>query len=171
MAGTDDYGQGVSIAALTDAPDAGILAKNIANAITSRSIMRFTSASNRTASLTGVSAPVEGMVSWLQDTNRLYVYDGSAWNPVTPVQQSGTVALSFTNQDDYSGTSVTFPVAFTASPRVFCNINNAGAATARWQSRAITISTTGFTPFVFASTGGANATWSSVEIQWLALSP
>ena len=82
MATTDDYGQGVSIAALTDAPNAESLAKNIANAITPRSVMRFASASARSATLTGVAAPVEGMLTWLQDVNRLYVYDSSAWQEV-----------------------------------------------------------------------------------------
>lgn len=75
----DDYGQGVNIASLTDAPDASKLAKDIANAIAQRSVMRFASASARGATLT---APVEGMATWLQDVNRLEVYDGSAW--VTP---------------------------------------------------------------------------------------
>jgi hypothetical protein len=80
MPGTDDYGQGVSIASLTDAPDAGKLAKDIANAIVQRGVMRFSSASSRGATL---SAPVEGMLSWLQDINRLDLYDGSTWVAVS----------------------------------------------------------------------------------------
>lgn len=83
MATTDDYGQAVSIATLTDAPDAETLARNIANAIVSRSVLRFASAAARTAALAGDAAPVEGMVSWLQDTNLLYVYDGTAWRPLS----------------------------------------------------------------------------------------
>jgi hypothetical protein len=79
MATTDDYGQGVSIAALTDAPNAEILAKNIVDALTGRSNMRFTSASARSANLTGDAAPVEGMVAWLNDTNTMTMYDGSSW--------------------------------------------------------------------------------------------
>jgi hypothetical protein len=75
----DDYGQGINIASLTDAPDAGKLAKDIANGIAQRSVLRFASASARGATLIGATAPVEGMVTWLQDVNRLYVYDGSAW--------------------------------------------------------------------------------------------
>ncbi|MEU0992015.1 hypothetical protein [Streptomyces sp. NPDC005953] len=81
MATTDDYGQGVSIASLTDPPHAEILARNIANRIVERSVMRFASAAARAAALTGATAPVEGMVTWLQDTNLLYVYDGTAWRP------------------------------------------------------------------------------------------
>jgi hypothetical protein len=87
MPGTDDYGQGVSIASLTDAPDAGKLAKDIANAIVQRGVMRFTSASSRGATLT---SPVEGMMAWLQDINRLDLYDGSSWVAVSTGTSSWT---------------------------------------------------------------------------------
>ncbi|MGW2048527.1 hypothetical protein ACWCPF_25595 [Streptomyces sp. NPDC001858] len=79
MAGQDSYSQGIVVASLTDAPNAEALARNLADAIAPRTVMRFASASARSAALTGATAPVEGMVSWLQDTNLLYVYDGSAW--------------------------------------------------------------------------------------------
>ncbi|MET7687940.1 hypothetical protein ABZT06_08165 [Streptomyces sp. NPDC005483] len=90
MPTTDDYGQGVNIASLTDAPDANKLAKDLANAIAPRSVMRFASASARGAALSGTTAPVEGMATYLMDVNRLEVYDGSAW--MTPLQ-----SLSSTN--------------------------------------------------------------------------
>ena len=80
MPTTDDYGQGVNIALLTDAPDAGKLAKDIANALAQRGTMRFASASTRGATLT---SPAEGMTTWLQDVNRLDVYDGSGWVAVS----------------------------------------------------------------------------------------
>ena len=102
MAGQDSYGQGVSVAALTDAPDAATLAKNIADGIAQRSVMRFASASTRAATLTGSSAPVEGMVSWLQDTNTLQVYDGTAWYTV-PVL--GAVTLAAFVSSSYGVTS------------------------------------------------------------------
>ncbi|MDX3324747.1 hypothetical protein PV405_08710 [Streptomyces sp. ME02-6979-3A] len=76
MATTDDYGQGVSIAQLTDPPDAETLAKNIANAIVQRSNLRFASASARTAA---IPTPVEGMEAWLNDTDTKTIYNGTAW--------------------------------------------------------------------------------------------
>lgn len=39
-------------------------------------VMRFANAAARTAA---IPAPTEGMVSWLDDLNRGYVYDGAAW--------------------------------------------------------------------------------------------
>ncbi|MFJ9740805.1 hypothetical protein [Streptomyces sp. NPDC101166] len=76
---TDDYGQGISVADLSQQPNAETLAKNIANGLAARSVLRYASGSARTAALTGATAPAEGMVTWLQDVNRLYVYDGSTW--------------------------------------------------------------------------------------------
>lgn len=110
MATTDDYGQSVSIATLTDAPNAETLAKNLANGIVSRSVMRFASASARSAALTGVSAPVEGMASWLQDVNKLYVYDGSAWIEIPQRQKAQatlTTSTSQTSSEILTGLSIT----------------------------------------------------------------
>ncbi|MCP3820056.1 hypothetical protein NLX86_18745 [Streptomyces sp. A3M-1-3] len=167
MATTDDYGQGVSVATLTDPPNAETLAKNLASGIVPRTVMRFASASSRSATVT---SPVEGMVTWLQDLNRLYVYDGSAWVPVGPIIQSGTVAMSWTNVDQATA-SVTFPVAFPATPRVFININNGTGVVARWISRATNVSTSGFTAFLFAAEAGGTTTGSNVDVHWFATSP
>lgn len=110
MATTDDYGQGVSISALTDAPNAETLAKNIANALAPRSVMRFASSSARTAALTGATAPVEGMVTYLQDVDRLYVYTGSAWVEISTRQEASAVLTSgssVTSSEVLTGLSVT----------------------------------------------------------------
>ena len=90
MPTTDDYGQGVQIASKTDAPNAEQLAKDIVNAIAQRSILRFASASTRGATLVGSSAPVEGMLTWLQDVNRLDLWDGSTWVAVSVGRSSWT---------------------------------------------------------------------------------
>lgn len=104
---TDDYAQGVQIAALTDAPDAGKLAKDIVNAIVQRGVMRFASASGRAATLTGAAAPVEGMQTWLQDVNRLDVYDGAGWVAVSTGASAWTtisLASGFTQNGNSNGT-------------------------------------------------------------------
>lgn len=87
MPTTDSYGQGISIASLTDAPDADKLATDIVNAIAQRSVMRFSSSSARGATLT---SPVEGMLTWIQDADRLDLYDGSAWVTVSVGNRSWT---------------------------------------------------------------------------------
>lgn len=95
----------------------------------------------------------------------------TAGTGVAPDRQVGAVNLSFTTLDSYSGTTVTFPTAFAVTPKVFVNIDSGGAATARWQARAINVTTSQFVPFVFASTAGNNATWSAVPVNWLAVTP
>ncbi|MFI8206906.1 hypothetical protein [Streptomyces sp. NPDC085937] len=84
MASTDDYGQGVNIASLTDAPDAETLAKNIANALAPRSVMRFASASTRAATLADAHAPVPGMITYLGAEERWEGRQGSSWVQMTP---------------------------------------------------------------------------------------
>lgn len=106
MPTTDDYGQGISIASLTDAPDASKLARDIVNAIAQRSVMRFASASARAATLIGASAPAEGMLTWLQDVNRLDLYDGSGWVAVSVGASAWTnisLASGFTNDGNSNG--------------------------------------------------------------------
>ena len=124
MATTDDYGQGVSIAALADAPNAQTLAQNIANGIAPRSVMRFASASARTAALTGATAPVEGMVTYLQDVDRLYVYTGSAWVEIGTRQETSAVLTSSsaqTSSEILTGLSVTLTTRAGASYRLEFN--------------------------------------------------
>jgi len=124
VATTDDYGQGVSIAALEDAPNAKTLAQNIANGIAPRSVMRFASASARTAALTGATAPVEGMVTYLQDVDRLYVYTGSAWVEIGTRQETSAVLTSSsaqTSSEILTGLSVTLATRAGASYRLEFN--------------------------------------------------
>ncbi|MFD7101940.1 hypothetical protein [Streptomyces celluloflavus] len=100
----DDYGQGVDIAALTDAPDASTLAKSIANAIVQRSGMRFTSASHRNAVL---SKPVFGMLAALAAERLLTFYDGAAWVVVaagTSAWTTPALATGYTHNGNSNGT-------------------------------------------------------------------
>lgn len=76
MATTDAYGQGIPITALTDAPNANSLIFGPVDELTERSVMRFSSASARNATLT---APVAGMVAYLITEKLFTGYDGTAW--------------------------------------------------------------------------------------------
>lgn len=99
MSTTDNYGQGIEIAALTDAPNAEVLARNIVNKIVPQTIMQFASASERNATLTGPTAPVAGMMTWLQDIERMELYDGTVWVAVASGQ---TVWTPFELNTSYS---------------------------------------------------------------------
>lgn len=109
---TDPYGQGIAITALTDAPDAGVLAAALGGltGLTPRTVMQFASASARSAALTGPTAPVGGMTTWLIAEKRLDVYDGSAWNTV-PLKSKAyatlTTSTGTTSAEILTGLSIT----------------------------------------------------------------
>lgn len=51
---------------------------------------------------TKVPAPMEGMLCWLRDVDRLEVFDGVQWRrvyPTSPAIKSGTAAPTSTGQD------------------------------------------------------------------------
>ncbi|MFF0277439.1 hypothetical protein [Streptomyces sp. NPDC004330] len=92
MPTSDPYGQSISIAALSDAPNAQALAAGIVDSVAPRLVLRFTSASNRTATLVGSAAPVPGMITYLasEDRYEARMGDGTwrtissgAWIPIT----------------------------------------------------------------------------------------
>ncbi|MGQ5576342.1 hypothetical protein [Streptomyces sp. ECR3.8] len=114
MATTDDYGQGVSVASLSDAPNAEALAKNIANAIVKQTMMKFASASTRNATIT---SPEEGMFAWLKDTDLLTVYSGSAWLPFL----GSTVGDK--KNDGYEAKVTSYSTAFTAGSYEHCGVS------------------------------------------------
>lgn len=64
-----------------------------------QAVMRFASASART---TAIPSPTEGMTSYLDDTNTLAIYDGSAWQTVATVG-----AGAWTNYTTYALTNMT----------------------------------------------------------------
>lgn len=103
MPTTDTYGQGIQLASLTDAPDIPGAIKALADGVIPRGVLSFASGTERGATLYGPDrAPVEGMLTWLRDVNRLDLFDGtnfvavstgaSAWttiNLVSPFTQNG----------------------------------------------------------------------------------
>lgn len=76
MPTTDAYGQGIPIASPTDPPDIPAAVQAVVTGLTPRGIMRFTSASQRNATLT---SPVGGMAAFLTTEKLLTMYDGTAW--------------------------------------------------------------------------------------------
>lgn len=164
---TDIFGQGINIAELLDAPNAEILATNLANGIAARSILVYASAAERSATMTGAAAPVEGMHSYLKDTKRLYEYHGSVWRQVSSLTQQGSVSLSWTNANQAS-LAVTFPFAFSSTPVVFTNIASGTGAVSRWSARAYSIGPNGFTVLLYAPDPGILSSGASIPVQWFA---
>ena len=83
--------------------------------------------------------------------------------------QRGEVLVSFTSQTSHTQ-DVVFPVPFAAAPIMAVNIASGAGATARWGARAIGVTATQFTLFLFVGDAGASAaTWSGIEVQWIAV--
>lgn len=82
-----------------------------------------------------------------------------------PYAQHGNTNFNFTAQTSQTLAetfSPAFPVGVT--PKVFTNINNGSGAVQGWFSRAFNITNTGFTLWVT----GPSATWTNVNVQWMA---
>lgn len=79
---TDDYGQGIAIPALTDAPSISLTGASI-HALVPQTIMRFASASARNAA---IPSPVAGMQAWLTAEKLMTYYDGTSWTTYEPPQ-------------------------------------------------------------------------------------
>lgn len=94
-----------------------------------------------------------------------HIHDGVTSKEII---QTGTESISFTTQSAFT-TTVTFPNSFSAVPVVMVNIATNDASTARWDARAVGISTGGFTLSLFkGDAADAAATWSNIPVQWMA---
>ncbi|MFE2048021.1 hypothetical protein ACFXAS_05900 [Streptomyces sp. NPDC059459] len=79
MPTTDAYGQGIGIWQMTDPPSIPDAIKLIADGVIPRGVLRFASASTRGATLVGAQAPVDGMLTWLADVDRLELRVDGVW--------------------------------------------------------------------------------------------
>ncbi|MFI8084358.1 hypothetical protein ACIF6L_26590 [Kitasatospora sp. NPDC086009] len=81
MPGTDAFQQNIPYPVLGDAPNAEAGLSTLVNGIVGQTVMRFASATARSAAL---PTPVAGMTVWLAAEARLEIYDGAAWRTYTP---------------------------------------------------------------------------------------
>lgn len=112
--------------------------------------------------------------------DRIYRTDlgdsGGIWFTYTDISGSGlwvpdalgdSVSVSATAVATVS-TAVSFGHTFPLPPSVFTNVNLAGGTYARWQTRAINITTTGFSVYAFSS-DGAVGTFVGMPVNWIAI--
>lgn len=78
----------------------------------------------------------------------------------------GTVLMNFTALSA-STVVVNFGFTFPGVPTVVPNIDTGIGVTSRWEARAISITTTNFTMFVYQSNAVTN-TWVDVPVSWIA---
>jgi hypothetical protein len=87
--------------------------------------------------------------------------------------QVGIASVSFTSQTSFT-TTVTFDTAFPSgvTPVVVTTISSGSGTVTRWGSRAISVTNTGFTLFVFqGQTSDPSQTWAAIPVSWVAVTP
>lgn len=97
---TDSYGQGVPWLTDGDSPNLRTATEGIVSAVTPRSVMRFSNAAARNATIT---SPVAGMIAWLTTEKLFTGYDGTAWVVLAAGTSSWTnisLASGFSNSDN-----------------------------------------------------------------------
>jgi hypothetical protein len=83
-----------------------LTASNVQNFLQNQSVMSFADSTARATSI-GTANFEEGMLSYLQDSDTLEVYDGSAWGNIAPASTSGLTLISTTSFSAVA--SVQFP--------------------------------------------------------------
>ncbi|WP_432053759.1 hypothetical protein [Streptomyces sp. bgisy022] len=78
----DKWGQGIGLWQMTDAPSIPDAVKAVADGVIPRGVLRFASAAARGGTLVGDYAPVDGMLTWLDDVKRLELRSGGVWSVI-----------------------------------------------------------------------------------------
>lgn len=73
----------------TFVPGETLTADNIQNYLQDQVVQVYASAAARDSALTGLVS--EGMTTFLKDTNKLYTFNGSSWEEVTPTNISANI--------------------------------------------------------------------------------
>ncbi|QIQ04695.1 hypothetical protein [Streptomyces liangshanensis] len=134
----------------TDAANVPLHIQSLAESIDGRTVLRFLDAATRDARVT---APVQGMLVWLNTPGRFFHYSGTQWQPVVPgaVHKANTTAgtLAVTAYTETltgstgDPTAVTFTAPLSGSVLVSVGARISGsAASASFMSANIRTGTT-----------------------------
>jgi hypothetical protein len=136
---------------ITGGPGGGspILAVQVDTALASVETKADVNASNITANTAAIAANVTSITNLQNWTRR------------------ATVLISFTALGVFNQ-AVNFGFTFPGAPTVVTNIETSGGSAARWKARAVSVSTTGFTLFLYVDPSGATSTWSDIPVTYIA---
>lgn len=81
--------------------------------------------------------------------------------------QQGIQTVTFAATDVHTE-NVVFPVVFAGQPNVMVNIHSGAGAAARWDARAISVTPSQFTLFVFSNASGSTNAWTDIQVMWTA---
>ena len=83
-----------------------LTASNVQDYLQNQSVMSFADSTARATSI-GTANFEEGMVSYLQDSDTLEVYDGSTWGSIAPATTQGLTLINTTSFSAVSSQSIT----------------------------------------------------------------
>lgn len=140
---------------LTGGPEGGnaILARQVDTALAAVETKVDVNTTNITANagdIDAVESDVQDLTNWIR---------------------TGTELVSFTSQSSFT-VVVPFGFTFPSPPAMSTEIVSGSGTTARWGSRAINITTSQFTLFVFGNNDGGTTdttTWDDIPVSWIAI--
>lgn len=118
------------------------------------------------AAIASLATTVSGQATDINTLESSIVTNQANITNLTNWTRRGTVSLSFSGVNSFTQ-AVNFGFTFPGVPTVFGNIDSGAGATARWVARPITLTTTGFTMFVFSASSDT-ATWTNIPVNWVA---
>ncbi len=118
------------------------------------------------SALNSVSTTVSEQASTIADIQSSLTGSQTTITNLTNWTRRGTVSMTFAGVSS-STSNISFGFTFPGAPTVVTNIDIGAGSTARWESRAISISTTGFQMFVYQSQA-LTGTWTDVPVSWIA---
>lgn len=119
------------------------------------------------AALASLDNTVQNQASDITALEASIVAGTASITNLTNWSRRGTVSFTFASSTSAT-MAVNFGFTFPATPTVTTNIDSGAGATARWESRAISATTTGFTMFVYQSQAVASA-WTDIPVSYIAL--
>lgn len=120
-----------------------------------------------TGRIDDVEDGITGLEADVADLENDITAGQTAITNLTNWSRRGSVGMSFTALSSSTAT-VSFGFTFPAPPTVMTNIHTGVGSAARWISRAINTTTTGFDMFVH-SADATTDTWVSVDVTYIAL--
>jgi hypothetical protein len=119
------------------------------------------------AALAALNTTVVNQASLIADLDARITTNQTNITNLTNWTRTGAVSITFVTQNTATA-AVSFGFTFPDIPKVVTNIDSGAGPTARWESRAISVTTTGFTMFVYQSQA-TNGSWTDVPVNWVAV--
>ena len=124
-----------------------LTASNVQDYLQNQSVMSFADSTARATSI-GTANFEEGMVSYLQDSDTLEVYDGSTWGSIAPATTQGLTLINTTSFSGVSSQSVNdvFSTTYDNYRIYFQNLTNSssGDIRLRWRVSGADNTTTNY---------------------------